>query len=54
MMMVTTWTRAWYSVMPCMITMWVALIVGKIRQACHYRCPVIRDVTERFVLMVKG
>ena len=36
-----------------MITMQVATILGRIGQECHYGSLVIRDVTERFVLMVK-
>ena len=32
----------------------VALLMGRIRQACHYGSLVIKEVTERFVLMVKG
>ena len=54
MMTATTWSRAWCSTGPCMITIRVASIVGRIRQACHYGSLVIRDVIERFVLFVKG
>ena len=36
-----------------MITMQVASVVGRVKQACHYGSLVIRDVTERVVLMVK-
>ena len=32
----------------------VASLVGRIIQACHYGSLVIRDVTERLVLMVKS
>ena len=54
MMTVATWTRVWCSVRPYMITMRVAPVVDSIRQAFHYRSLVIRDITERFVLMVKS
>ena len=53
-MTVTTWIRAWCGIRPCMITVWAASVVGRIRQACHYRSLVREKVTERFVLMVKG
>ena len=60
MMTDVTWTRAWYNIRPCMITIQVASVVGKIRQAYHYGSLVIRDVTKKkkkhkgFVLIVKG
>ena len=34
-----------------MITMRVALIMGRFRQVCHYGSLVIRDVTKRSVLI---
>ena len=54
MMTVTTWTRAWCRTRSCMMTMRVALVMGRIREACHDRSLVIKDVTERSILVVKG
>ena len=51
---ITICTRASYYIKPCMITMRVVPVVDSIRQSCHFGSLVIRDVTERFVLMVKG
>ena len=54
MMTVTTWIRACFCIRPYVMTMQVASIVGRIRQVSNYESLVIRDVTERSVLMVKG
>ena len=56
MIMDVTWTKAWYKIRPCMITMRVASVVGNIRQTCHYGSLVIRDVPKKkkVLLMVKG
>ena len=54
MMVVTTWTRAWYHIKSCMVTMKVALVLGRIRKACQYGFLVISDVTKRFVFIIKG
>ena len=32
----------------------VALLMGKIGQACHYRSMVIREVTKRSILIEEG
>ena len=53
--MITVTSRPEYdSVKSYAITMRVALVVGRIRQACHCGSLFIRDVPEKFVLMVNG
>ena len=54
MMTVTTWIRAWCCIRPCVMTMQVASVVDKFRQACHFRSLVIRGVIERSVLNEEG
>ena len=54
MMTIITWTRVWLCIRSCMMTIRVALVLGRFRQACHYGFLVIRDVIEKFVLIVKG
>ena len=54
MVIVNTWTRAWYHIKPCMMTMQVASGMGGFRQACHYGSLVKRYIIERFVLIENG
>ena len=53
MMIVTTWTRVWCCIRSFKMTTWVALVLGRIRQACHYGSLVIRD-NRRIRTICKG
>ena len=54
MMTVATGARAWCRIRSCVMTMQVATILGRIGQVCHYGSLVIKDVTKRSILVVKG
>ena len=54
MITVTTWTKALCSIRFCMMTMRVALVLGRIGQACHYGSLVIRDVTKKVCTHYEG
>ena len=53
-MTITTLTKAWCNIRSCVRIVGVASVLGRFRHACHYGSLVIRDVTERFVLIIKS
>ena len=52
MMIVISWVWVWHCVRSCMMIMSIALVMGRIKQVCHYGSQITKSITERYVSLV--